>query len=882
MGVKLFAWVGGFALFLAVAFFVKYSFDNNLITPSMRVALGYLVGLGLLVGGVVLKRKAYAVTSQTLCGSGVVILYAVTFAAHARYNLIPSSAATFALMVLVTATAFLLAVRLDAVAVAILGLLGGFLTPPLVSTGVDRPLGLFGYVAILDVGLAALAFRKRWHFLLVLAALGTVLTQLGWAHEFFQVDKVLIALAIFAVFNLGFLAAHVTGQRLGQADDWVVSPAVMLPTVTFGFTLWTLSYAELGARPGVLFAFLLAACLPLLGLAWIEQRLDLLHVLAGGAAFLILAIWTGRYLTDALLHWALAGYLGFAVLHTGFPVLRQRLRPAAAPVWWGHLFPVLALVLVMIPLLKHVGGGWSVWPVVLLLNALAVGLAVVTGAVVTILAALVLTVVLAALWLGQAPAELTALPPYLLIVGGLALFFFLVGLWAAERCRAPRTGTEAESTGALGGGLPEFLRPWGDAEAVRAQIPALSAILPFLLLILAVDRLPVLNPSPIYGLAMLLLALLLAVVRLTRVELLAPVGLACALALEYGWYQARFRPDLALVPLVWNVAFAAVFIAFPFVFRAAFAERLLPWATAALAGPLHFYLVYRVVKAGYPNDVMGLLPVAFAVPMLGSLAWVVQAFPGDSRQRLRLLAWFGGSALFFITLIFPIQFEKQWITLGWALEGVALLWLCRRVPHPGLRGLGVILLGVAFVRLALNPAVLEYHSRTATPIFNWFLYSYGITTVALFLGAHLLEPPPERVLGVKARGVLLTLGTILAFLLLNLEIADYFSEGSTLTFQFSGNFARDMTYSIGWAVFALVLVAAGVGSRNRAARYAGMALLGVTVLKLFLHDLVRLSALYRIGAFLGVAVISILASVLYQRFFASSAAAAEAATAKET
>ena len=51
------------------------------------------------------------------------------------------------------------------------------------------------------------------------------------------------------------------------------------------------------------------------------------------------------------------------------------------------------------------------------------------------------------------------------------------------------------------------------------------------------------------------------------------------------------------------------------------------------------------------------------------------------------------------------------------------------------------------------------------------------------------------------------LGTVLAFLLLNIEIADYFSApGSTLTFQFSGNFARDMTYSIAWALFALVLL----------------------------------------------------------------------------
>src|SRR5205823_1866539 len=74
MGAKLFAWIGGFALFLGVAFFVKYSFEHNLVPPEVRVAIGFLVGIGLLIGGVRMKRKETAVTSQTLCSTGVVIL----------------------------------------------------------------------------------------------------------------------------------------------------------------------------------------------------------------------------------------------------------------------------------------------------------------------------------------------------------------------------------------------------------------------------------------------------------------------------------------------------------------------------------------------------------------------------------------------------------------------------------------------------------------------------------------------------------------------------------------------------------------------------------------------------------------------------------------
>ena len=248
---------------------------------------------------------------------------------------------------------------------------------------------------------------------------------------------------------------------------------------------------------------------------------------------------------------------------------------------------------------------------------------------------------------------------------------------------------------------------------------------------------------------------------------------------------------------------------------------------------------------------------------------VLKKVPAAGKARMTQLAWFGGVALFFITLIFPIQFERQWITIGWALEGAALLWLFHRVPHAGLRLAGAGLLVAAFVRLALNPAVLDYHPRSATAIFNWYLYAYGIVTVCLFVGARLLAPPRHQILSVNAPPILTGLGTVLAFLLVNIEIADYFSEpGSTLTFQFSGNFARDMTYSIAWAVFALVLLVIGIAKRARAPRYAGLGLLGVTILKLFFHDLARLDQLYRIGAFVAVAAIAMLASFAYQRFYA--------------
>ena len=404
-----------------------------------------------------------------------------------------------------------------------------------------------------------------------------------------------------------------------------------------------------------------------------------------------------------------------------------------------------------------------------------------------------------------------------------------------------------------------------------AQLPALSALLPFLLLILVTARLPLVDPSPVFALALALIVLLLSVARTFNQQALAAVSLVSVLVLELVWQEGHFSvADNAGLAVAWHVGFAFVLLLYPFLSRR-HCPGVLPWAVAALSLPLHFELIYQVVRQAWPNPAMGLLPAAAAVPLLASLVVLLRWFEAGHPQRDRVLAWFGGASLFFITLIFPIQFERQWITVGWALEGAALCWLFHRVPHPGLRLTGVALLVAAFTRLALNPEVLSYHPRSETAIWNWYLYGYGLTAACLFAGGRLLAPPRDRIRALNAPGLLHTLGTVLTFLLLNVEIADYFTAPgqAVLNFQFSGNFARDMSYTIAWAVYALGLLVVGIRWRNRAARYAGLGLLAVTLLKLFLHDLSQLNQLYRIGALAVVAVIAMFSSFLYQKFLAA-------------
>jgi len=214
----------------------------------------------------------------------------------------------------------------------------------------------------------------------------------------------------------------------------------------------------------------------------------------------------------------------------------------------------------------------------------------------------------------------------------------------------------------------------------------------------------------------------------------------------------------------------------------------------------------------------------------------------------------------------PLQFEKEWLTLGWALLGAALAWLFGRIPHRGLVVWSLALFAAAFVRLALNPAVLTYHARAAAPVFNWYLWVYAAAASAFFAGAVLLRGPgavawPVGVALLPAGGV------AILFALLNLEIADFFAEGRRIVVNpFSTTLAEGLAYTLGWALFAIALLVAGIAKKSRGARAAALVLLVVTILKCFLFDLAQLGGLYRVGSFVGLAVCLALVALLLQRF----------------
>src|ERR1700677_2621859 len=136
-------------LIFGTAFFFKYAIDNNWIGPGVRIALGVMAAAVSMAFGDRMWRRSQQIFAQGLFGLGLALLYLSFYAAFQLYHLFPQSV-SFVLMIAVSGLAFFLSVRYDSRAIALLGLLGGYLTPVMLSTGQNHPWVLFGYTFVLN------------------------------------------------------------------------------------------------------------------------------------------------------------------------------------------------------------------------------------------------------------------------------------------------------------------------------------------------------------------------------------------------------------------------------------------------------------------------------------------------------------------------------------------------------------------------------------------------------------------------------------------------------------------------------------------------------------------------------------------------------------
>ena len=176
---KLAVWVGGVALLMAGFYMVKYSIDSGWLTPSVRLWMTGIFGVLLIAGGFVVGQKSESAGNlrigQALTGAGVACLYFAVYASVNLYGFV-SSGWGFAGMVGVTALAVGLSLR-HGVPIALMGFVGGFLTPMLMGGFRDDTVSFFIYLFLLFGAAQFLCVKRGWWGLF----LGSLLAAYVWS-----------------------------------------------------------------------------------------------------------------------------------------------------------------------------------------------------------------------------------------------------------------------------------------------------------------------------------------------------------------------------------------------------------------------------------------------------------------------------------------------------------------------------------------------------------------------------------------------------------------------------------------------------------------------------------------------------------------------------
>jgi uncharacterized membrane protein len=818
VGGSWFNWIGILAVTFGIAFFLKFAFDQQWIGPAGRISFSALVGVTLLYVAERLRRRGLSAYAYVLSGGGILILYLADFAAYNFYHLIGHSPA-FLLMAIVTTTAVLLSVRLNALPVAILGLVGGFLTPFLLSTGVDNEIGLFAYIALLDAGVLAVAYFQRWRSLDFLSFAGTVTITLGWALKFYEPGKVWVTLFFLSSFFLLYSLLAIFHNVLPKRPTRWFDVALTIANATFYFGLSYLMLLEAGFDTATPATQALLASIFFTGLFYTtwrwssDDRLLRYSYVGAAATFLSMAV-----AIQLELHWVTIGW-SIQALMLAWVGLRSREEAAR--------HAAIAVFCVAV-------GHWFFWDMPLFAYGVD--------------------------------------PSFLPLLNRRALSStVLVGAIAGANWLYRQSGDAERAEGAEGAdGVDEsereqartFFLLTGNAVALTLLSLDLNDFFTARLSASATASLTVRGPIEnarqfslstlwtLYAATMLAFGVLRrsVVLRWSGLLLLA-AAIGKVVVLDTAFYAAWWHlPILNLTVVTYALLVAAlVFAAWLYGRPPGVDEPEQQWVRPAtiLAANLLALTALSLEVLGYYERVLASAELQTASSaVLGQLQ--------EGRFFTLALVW-----IIYATGAFLFGAWRN----GWAWRWGGLLLLLFTTP-------------LVLVQLTY------YDASWHVLVFNRTLAAFALFVAALWLVARIYGRAEEKFEEASTmRTVAIIAANLFAILALSAQAAGYYDariadEFRAVAAHDSGAFAerlrtlglaKQLSLSVIWGLYASGMLIAGQLRRLRFLRMMALALLSLTTLKVFIWDVSSLDRVYRIISFILLGAILLVVSYFYQR-----------------
>jgi uncharacterized membrane protein len=877
IGSRWLLYIGVIAIVVGAAYFIKLAFDNDWITPAARVMLGGLVGFAMAYAGTRFVRAGYALYGQMVSGGGVALLYIATYGAFNYYQLI-SQPVAFALMCGVTVFGATLANRQRSQGLALMAVGGGFATPFLLPGDPNAETALFTYDAIIVAGTMYLAGRRDWPFLNLLSFVATGATFGTWAATFYVPAKFLSTEIFLTIFGAMFVyILRATRHSTSPMAETVRSVLWSTP-VAYYFA----SLAVLTGHSAALLVFLLALSVSGAALAHMRQS-SLVRIVSWLAAVVPLGGWVYEHAGAA---WLAPGLVTVAAVYA-LTLISQFAAITGDDASWNEADIVLL----------HGNALFSAFAMYLFVDAVRADR---TAMMVAGLAA----------WHGVLAWVLARRDRRVAVHAGALAFTMLAAATALQFDGAALTAAwAAEGCAVIWLGLRER-RGWLRLAGAMGFIVAIGRLAVLLTDPPLAGQQVLLNERAACGLFIIALTYGLAWMHHRSRQQLGTLGLtdtsgagpqSCdppevALALvgakllilavacsEIAAYWAMHPPAGFTETAEFIAAFALVgtLIIWMGLSRREETVRIVGGLVFAEAALLLLALQFEVAGPGYRSVlnarvasgllVIGLLyglaalhrrfgaHVKLLEPQVGALFITANLLSLSMLTSEINAHWPLGSAS-----ESAVMAAQAMHAISWTWIGASLAWLgvARREAWTRYIGWGVLTIAALLVLDLDSSSVFSGYLVVA----NFRFTATAILVAALYWLAWLARQDSSRGASLVRAALILAANGFTLLFLTSETAAFWHLQDASRAVSAENQLARGAMQSVMWATYATGAIVVGIRRRYAPVRYFAMAVFALTIGKVFLVDMAELERVYRVVSVIGLGVMLLATSYLYQRF----------------